>query len=135
MPFVLDSSIALAIALPDEQSATAHRVAEKWADEEAVIPTLWHWEIANGLWAAHRRKRITADDIPRLLQDLRMFPTAADVLPAFETAANAAKTAVLYGLTVYDAAYLDLAIRLRLPLATLDKNLKREAKKARIKLL
>lgn len=55
--------------------------------------------------------------------------------PAFETAANAAKTAVLHGLTVYDAAYLDLAMRRRLPLATLHDDLKRAAKKARVKLL
>lgn len=52
-----------------------------------------------------------------------------------DSSVNAAKTAVLHGLTVYDAAYLDLAIRLRLPLATLDDDLRREAKKARIKLL
>jgi predicted nucleic acid-binding protein len=134
MPFVLDSSVALAVALPDERSETAQRIAEKWVDEQAIIPTLWHWEVANGLRAAHRRKHLLADDIPRLLQDLRLFPTASDTLPAFETAANAAKTAVLHSLTVYDAAYLDLAIRRRLPLATLDDDLKRAAKKAKVKL-
>src|SRR5688500_9642194 len=133
MPFVLDSSVALAVALPDERSKTAQRIAEKWAEEQAIIPTLWHWEVANGLWAAHRRKRIAADDIPQLLQDLRVFPTESDGIPAFETVTNAAKTAVLHGLTVYDAAYLDLAIRRRLPLATLDDDLKRAAKKARVR--
>jgi predicted nucleic acid-binding protein len=91
-----------------------------------VVPTLWFYEVGNGLLMAYRRKRITFDQIDGFLTRLKVLPIdAAAQSPAelFELPALAQK----HNLTNYDAAYLALAMRLNLPLATTDADLRRAA--------
>ena len=94
--------------------------------KRAVVPMLWFYEVGNGLLMAHRRKRITFDQIDGFLTRLKALPIdAAEQLPAelLELPALAQK----HSLTNYDAAYLALAMRLNLPLATTDSDLRRAA--------
>lgn len=130
MSVVLDSSITLGFLLEDERSAPIEVLFERIAVEGAVVPTLWYLEVANSLNIAVRRKRITEEFRDAALIDLSVFDIAADK----ETHLHAWKSTLLLasatGLTVYDAAYLELAQRLRLPLATLDQALAKAAKEA-----
>lgn len=94
----------------------------------AVVPALWPIEVGNTLVVAERRRRITAPVIDRILAELVALPIAIDEQPALLSWAACVSLAIRHRLTVYDATYLELAIRLHLPLATLDKDLREAAK-------
>ena len=135
--FVLDASVAVAWVAetplnPYAVSVQTH-VANGW---RAIIPPLWQLEVANGLLMIERRGTLTAADADRGLLDLETFLTSraeVDQIPrAMRQVANLART---FQLTVYDAAYLELAKRESLPLATLDKKLRTAAAKAGVILL
>jgi predicted nucleic acid-binding protein len=127
---VVDASIALAWCLGDEQDDIAEAVLERVVAEGALAPAHWPLEVANGLLAAERRRRISVSDTARaarLLVDL-----GVEIVPvALSTAGDAALvTARQLKLTVYDAGYLDLARDRGLALATLDDDLARACRAA-----
>ena len=119
--FVLDASTALAWCFKDEDSADADHAQQALAESWALVPRIWHAEVANGLLAGERRKRIDTADLERSLVllletlDIRTDPgdLAGRLLPIIRMARS-------HRLSFYDAVYLDLAMRERLPLATLD---------------
>jgi predicted nucleic acid-binding protein len=121
---VIDSSITLAWFFEDERTERADVVMRQVAKAGAVVPALWRLEIANALQSALRRKRINAAFRDASIADLRSFPIAVDS----ETDRHAWGTSLTLAercqLTLYDAAYLELAQRLRLPLASLDQDLR-----------
>ncbi len=110
-------------------------VFDRVVEEGATVPHSWHLEVADSLTVAVRRKRVSQAFRDDVLKDLAEFDISVDS----DTAANAwgatVRLADLYGLTVYDAAYLELAQRLRLPLATLDRDLAKAARAAGIEIL
>jgi predicted nucleic acid-binding protein len=124
---VLDASLALQWFLEDEVDRQyGLSVLASLSNKRAVVPILWFYEVGNGLLMAYRRKRITFDQIDGFLTRLKALPIeAAQQVPSeiLELPALAQK----HGLTNYDAAYLELALRLHLPLATADTELKRAA--------
>jgi predicted nucleic acid-binding protein len=125
--FVLDASLALAWVLPDEKRAATDALLWQAAERGAVVPAIWHVEIAHTLNAAVRAERISADDRARCLADLADLPVRVDA----ETSARAWREILDVAdgtqLAVYDATYVEAAQRLRLPLATLDRQMRRAA--------
>ena len=123
MSLVLDASLTLSWYFEDERQPTAHAVLDQVAANGAVVPSLWRIEVANGFQTALRRKRIDKDFRDRALQHLRLLSITID--PDTDTYAWTVTVdlADRFGLTVYDAAYLELARRRSLPLASLDKEL------------
>src|SRR5580693_3830556 len=121
MPLVVDASVALAWALPDEGSAYADAVLAVVEREGLRVPDLWAREIANGLAVGYRRKRITSAEEKAFLAALSRLSidveASGDALIAI---CGGTAAAMHYGLTAYDAAYVDLASREKLTLATLD---------------
>ena len=135
--FVLDASVALAwvAGAPVDSYAVSVQssVTSGW---RAIVPSLWLLEVANGLLMIERRKSLTAVDADRGLLDLERFLAAsADVDQSPSPMRQLADLARTYQLTAYDAAYLELAKRESLPLATLDKSLRAAAAKAGVALL
>lgn len=130
MSLVLDCSAVLAWVHGDERTPEIEAVFDRVVEKGAFVPHLWHLEVANSLTAAVRRKRVDQAFRDDVLKDLAELNISVDG----ETAANAwgasVRLADIHGLTVYDAAYLELAQRLRLPLATLDRDLARAARAA-----
>jgi len=121
---VLDASIALAWCFRDAGGDLALEVLDRLREEDAFDPTLWTLEVANGLLVAERRGRITPTAVVEGMDLLLALPIAVD--PAererhFSTTWRLART---HALSSYDAAYLELALRLRLPLFTLDERLR-----------
>jgi predicted nucleic acid-binding protein len=135
--FVLDASVALAWVLDDPMPAYAAQVQDAMlSGNRALVPALWHLEIANGLAMAERRKDLTGADVEEALAEIQAatrqtVDTDVSVIPAREALANARS----FQLTAYDAVYLELARREGLPLATLDKGLRAAAAKAGIQAL
>jgi len=133
MAYVVDPSVALAWLLPDETNARANaiRVAvENGAD--AWIPVHWWLEIGNGLLMAERRGRITARQVAQALSLVDALPLKEDEETAGQIPVRTLALARKHGLTVYDAAYLELAQRRGAILATFDEQLLAAAKKEKI---
>jgi len=113
---------------------TALSVLASLSEKRAVVPILWFYEVGNGLPMACRRKRISLDQIGGFLTRLRAIPIeAAQQAPAEVLELPALAQA--HGLTNYDAAYLALAKRFDLPLATTDSALRKAAASAGVKIL
>lgn len=133
--FVLDCSATVAYFFKDETSAyvdSAFKVME--FGSKAYVPPNWAQEVVNTCMSAIRRKRISsleAMDIYRILSTLPIQIVSHDNLSVLREIHTAA---ALYDLTAYDSAYLYLAVNQKLPLLTLDSNLKRKAKKAGVTL-
>jgi predicted nucleic acid-binding protein len=122
--FVLDGSVTLVWGFEDEADAYAAAILDRMPDLQAFVPTVWPLEVANALLVGERRRRITPADAARFLAILGTFPITVDdetVTHAWHETTHLARA---HGLSAYDAAYLELAIRRGLPLATLDDKLK-----------
>jgi predicted nucleic acid-binding protein len=131
MDWVLDASLALALALPDETSEQADHFFSRVSGESTFwVPALWWYEMANALIGAERRKRLAEKDRMRLIELYRMFPIQTDTVLDSDAMYRFQTLAVEYELSAYDAAYLELAQRRGLGLATLDQRLHSAARKA-----
>lgn len=121
--FVLDRSLAVAWFFEDEISRYAQAVEDSLPTATAVVPSLWPLEVANALLMGERRKRATEANVTAFLNLLAALPISVDDDTAGRAWQSSLHLARSHRLSVYDAAYLELAIRQRLPLATLDDNL------------
>lgn len=123
MAFVLDCSVTMAWVFSDETSAATDSLRESLIDDSAFVPALWPIETANVLLMATRRGRITKSDWQRIREDLQALPVNIDDVATDRVWGAALDVADAYRISAYDAMYLELALRLRLPLATLDRAL------------
>lgn len=128
MPFVLDCSMAMAWVFSDEATEATDALRDRLLDDRAVVPALWSWEVGNVLWAATRRKRIERHDWLMLTTALAALPIEIDPEGPARVLTAVLPLAEEHALSVYDAAYLELAIRRRIPLATLDRALQLAAR-------
>jgi predicted nucleic acid-binding protein len=117
MAFVLDASIAACWAFPDEQDPRADAALERARTEDAIVPSLWWFEIRNILVVSERRKRITEAGTDSFLRELARLRFRVDREP---DEAAVLRLARAHRLSVYDASYLELTLRAATPLATLD---------------
>jgi predicted nucleic acid-binding protein len=131
---VLDSSVILAWTLDDEDSLGPELLRRLSTAEEAVVPVHWILEVTNGLLMAVRRRRLAPDDPPKLLARIAQQPIRIDSETLLRGWHDIPELAAQCGLTTYDAAYLELAKRLDMPLATLDQDLARAAREAGVPL-
>ena len=120
MSLVLDNSVALAWCFAEAQTPAIMEVLDRVTETGAMAPQLWPVEALNGLLAAERRGRISAPLRARLSGFLQALPITIDAAMAERTWTATAPLAERHGLTAYDAAYLELALRLALPLASTD---------------
>lgn len=129
---VLDASIAVVWFLPDEAHPVADSALRQLKGAKAVVPDLFWHEMRNTLLMCHRRQRLSLPEVRHSLHRLEQL--------VIETAPPLASDSILtlaerHGLTAYDAAYLALAVEMRLPLATLDRQLMTAAVREGVPLL
>jgi predicted nucleic acid-binding protein len=134
--FVLDAPVAVAWCFGDEATKFTESVLDRLSNgAEALVPAIWLVEVANALLIAERRKRISLAQVTSLLQKIAGLPIAVmaiDSARAFDHILPVARQQTLSG---YDGAYLELALRQGLPLATLDEQLRRAAKSTGVVLM
>ena len=135
MSFVVDNSVALAWCFEDEQTPAIMALLDRVAETGATAPQLWPIEALNGLLTAERRGRIDAGTRRRLGGFLQQLPISIDDETASRAWNSTAQLAEQHRLTAYDACYLELALRLDLPLATSDKHLMTAAQTLGVPLL
>jgi predicted nucleic acid-binding protein len=125
--FVLDGSLALSWYFADETDPYADAVALGLVAREAVVPSLWRLEIANALIVGERRKRSTQSQASVFIGRLEVLPIVIDEETDARAWGETIRLARAHTLSAYDAAYLELAMRRGLPLASLDGQLKAAA--------
>ena len=121
---VIDASIAAAWIIEDEHHPAADVVLETLETDQGIVPQIWHFEIRNVLVVSERRGRTTITHNQRHLDAINAMTIQTDQNPDLNATMQLARK---HNLTFYDATYLELALRLDLPLATLDNALTRSA--------
>lgn len=132
--FVLDCSITMAWCFEDESNEYTDSILENLKDTTAIVPTIWPLEVANVLLLSKKNKRITEVQSASFIDALSALPIVIDQSTTSRAMHSTFVLAAQSDLTVYDAAYLELAIREEIPLLTLDKGLIKAAKKLHIPL-
>lgn len=135
MSLVLDCSIVLAWVYGDETTELVRRVLDVLRQSGAWAPGLWRLEVANVLEMGVRRKRHDSAFRDGTLADLAQLPIQVDSETDQQAWGATLRLAERHQLTLYDAAYLELALRRNLPLATLDADLRRAARSEKVELL
>ena len=135
MSLVIDCSMTLSWYFEDERTAARVGVLNQVADAGAVVPALWRLEVLSGLQVAVRRGRITVEYRDASIADLRALSIAIDSGTNRQAWSGTLRLCDRFGLTPYDAAYLELALRRQLPLATLDGELMRAAQAENVPLV
>jgi predicted nucleic acid-binding protein len=134
--FVVDASVALAWCFEDEASTLADGLLERLRQgDRIVVPAHWPTEMSNGLLVASRRKRIKADQPSHFWDELARLPIEVEAALSAAQAKIVLALSEKHVLTVYDAAYLELAHRRHLPLGTLDTDLRKAAQAEGVALL
>ncbi|MGC2531003.1 MAG: type II toxin-antitoxin system VapC family toxin [Candidatus Acidiferrum sp.] len=128
--FVLDSSVAFSWCFPGdptEDTPYSRRILSKLATDDAIVPEIWAFEIANIIFVAFKkRRRISQKQIDEYLMRLRALPIRVELNDVWANIALESQ-ARRWNLPAYDAAYLDLALRKKIPLATADGDLRKAA--------
>lgn len=132
MPFVIDASVAASWLLPDEGRVETDQAYRMLATDHALVPTLWWFEMRNLLMVNERRGRIDSGKTSQALALLARLPIRLDYSALEIPLLSLARS---HRLTVYDAAYLELAQRQNIPLATLDRNLAKAARAEHVALI
>jgi len=134
--FIADASATLPWCFADEATPWTEGLLDRLqGGEEVVVPAHWPIEVMNGLIMAVRRKRIDLDRVARFATDLASLTVRIEPPCAAALWYTVLGMATKHDLTVYDAAYLELALRIGLPLATLDGDLQRAARSEGVTLL
>ena len=123
MAFVLDCSVTMSWVFPDEATEETDRLRDSLIEGRAFVPAIWPIEVGNVLRVATSRGRICTDDWARIRTNLEALPIETDPVSTSRLWGSVLELAHERRLSVYDAMYLELAVRMRLPLATLDRAL------------
>ncbi len=135
MSLVLDTSATIAGLYPNESTSAIHAVFDRVGNDGAWVPSLWRLEVANVLNIGIRRGRNTAAFRDAALTDLAGLSIQVDLDTDHHAWHSTLHLATIHNLTLYDAAYLELALRRGLPLASLDTDLRAAAAAEGIELL
>jgi predicted nucleic acid-binding protein len=133
--FVIDASMAMAWCFQDEATPSTKRLLERMGNETAAVPAWWYLEITNVLALAERRKRITPAKVAQFIALVESFDLEVDDQAPSRAFAHLLPLCRNHELTSYDAVYLDLVLRLQLPLASVDDDLRAAAKAVGVKVL
>ena len=135
MTFVLDCSVTMAWVFPDEATEATEGLRESLVEGSAFAPCLWPIEVANVLLVATRRGRVGVQEWPQIREYLEVLPIRIDPISVSNATGASLDLAYRHDLSLYDAMYLELAVRMRMPLATLDRALGTAALTAGIEVL
>lgn len=132
---VLDASVVGGIIIPDEHAEVIPVVVEALSSGKALVPQHWRLEVANQARMAVRKRRLSAELMRAVFADLRGLAIEVDQETDRLAWSGCLEISQQHDLTTYDAAYLELALREKLPLATRDKRLRSAAQKENVELI
>jgi predicted nucleic acid-binding protein len=132
---VLDASVTVSWCFPDRRTEFTTHVLQRITNGFAVVPGLWALEVGNALAVSERKRYLEAAQVAAFLRDLDELPKQVEHHTPAQAFGRTLDLAREHRLSAYDACYLELAERMRLPLATLDADLRRAAKKTNVELV
>jgi predicted nucleic acid-binding protein len=135
MSLIVDASMTVAWLFSNERTETPQAVLRRVATDGALVPSLWRLEIANVLRNAVRRKRCDEGYATRCLQRLGRLQIIVDLDTDMQAWGRTRQLSIEHDLSVYDAAYLELAVRRRRPLASCDAALIKAGRKSGLDVL
>lgn len=131
--WVIDCSFTAAMFLPDENSDLADHFFSRIGSEfKAIIPAIWWYELNNVLLVSVRRKRLTNENAETVLKTFESFPIEMDKNFSFQTMKSIFELGKKHDLSVYDSAYMELCIRKKAGIVSLDEKLQKSALKEKI---
>lgn len=133
--FVLDCSVTMAWCFEDEANTYAESILDQWQEGVAIVPTIWPLEVANVLLMAERKKRINKIKSATFKNALSSLPITVDHTSHNNALNTIIELARKTKLSVYDAAYLEIALNEEIPICSLDKALVKAAKDLKIQVL
>ena len=133
MTYVLDCSVTLAWLFEDESTPYTDRALEKLKESKAIVPAIWSLEVSNVILLSQRKGRITSSKAASFIDALESLPILVDDTSSRRALHSVFTLAETYHLTIYDASYLELALRENIPLLSLDKDLIKAAHRANLK--
>lgn len=133
-PIVLDCSSTMSWLMPDEITKNSETLLDYVVDNGAVVPSIWHIELGHSLLKAEKYKRINKSLRLELIETINDLPIDIDIYTIQYALNQTIELAEKYNLSLYDATYLELALRLKYPLASLDNDLIKAAKKLKLTL-
>lgn len=133
--YVLDCSVTMSWLIQDEENLDSIKLREELFEGQAIVPSLWSLEVANVLLQSEKKKRITPFQSSACIKLLQNMPIQIDSKTSELAMNRVLELSREYKLSIYDACYLELSLRLPCPLATLDKQLTLAAKGAGIPVL
>lgn len=122
-PIIVDASVAVAWCISTEATPVTDRMLVSVARTGMIVPAIWWIEVANSLIMAGRRGRLGPGDWLRFEDMLSQFKIRSEPVEPFRVVEDVSRISQTFGLTAYDASYLELALRTKTHLATLDKRL------------
>ena len=131
-PFVVDNSVVMAWCFEDEAGKYADAVLERLTVAEAMVPAIWPLEVGNVLLVAERQRRLRRADSERFIALLRQLPIVVEPEDARRALGDVMALARDVGLSTYDASYLNVALRHGLPIATMDRDLRKAARRCHV---
>jgi predicted nucleic acid-binding protein len=133
--FILDNSIVMAWCFRDQTNVLTEAVLRRLEISEAYVPAVWPLEVGNVLAVTERKGRLSKADVIRILSFIKDLPIVVELESPERMLTEILSLARENRLSTYDASYLDLAMRLGLPLATQDKELRAAANKCKVPLV
>jgi predicted nucleic acid-binding protein len=121
---IVDASATGPFILADEAQHQINAVADAIRDGRCIAPAIWPWEIANLIWKALRSGRMTTTELDIALKGIEKLSISIEPESVNYALRQTLDLANRYGLTAYDAAYLELAVRVKAELATYDTDLR-----------
>ena len=132
--FVVDNSVVLSWVFEDEHSKVSQSILNELFKNQAYVPSLWPFELANALYVAEKRGRIKEADSMTFIKNLKDLPICIENNNFDNITKDILALSRKHSITVYDASYVELALRKNLPLITFNKELIVAAKKIGLKL-
>ena len=130
--FVVDNSVVMSWCFEDEWNSYSEAVLDSLADGEAFVPGIWPLEVGNVLLVAERKKRLSEASVVRFLELVSSLPLSVEQETPDRMLKEIISLAREQGISTYDASYLDLAMRMDLPMSTLDASMQKAARRLQI---
>jgi predicted nucleic acid-binding protein len=130
--FVVDNSVVMSWCFEDEGNSYTEAVLDSLADGEAFVPGIWPLEVGNVLLVAERKKRLSEASVVRFLELVSSLPLSVEQETPDRMLKEIVSLARGQGISTYDASYLDLAMRMDLPVSTLDASMRKAARRLKI---
>ena len=127
--FVVDNSVFMSWLMKEENYSKASEIVNLVRENRICVPSIWCYEIANSLYVSEKRKRLNISEINEFIEIIAVFPITVESNSFLKVTTDILRMSRQYGLTAYDASYVELAFRKSIPIASFDRDIIKVSRK------